>query len=89
MNYLENPLYAKAQSSHRVDAAPHADISFKQIWHGWLLSDDGRNMQLKMMTDYAIRIPIYMKMRGTVVTRRETLEAMGITEGCPVVTYFT
>lgn len=38
-------------------------------------------MQLKMMTDYAIRILIYMQAKGAVVTRQELSMALGITEG--------
>lgn len=40
-----------------------------------------RNMQLRMMTDYAIRILIYMQMVGKAATRQEISAAMGITEG--------
>ena len=38
-------------------------------------------MQLRMMTDYAIRILIYMQMVGKAATRQEISAAMGITEG--------
>ncbi len=38
-------------------------------------------MQLKMMTDYAIRILIYMQTKGATVTRQEISAAMRITEG--------
>ena len=43
-------------------------------------------MQLKMMTDYAIRILTYMKMKGTVVTCQELSTAMAITEAPLVIT---
>lgn len=42
-------------------------------------------MQLKMMTDYAIRILMYMQTKGRVVTRQEISTAMGITDG-PLIT---
>ena len=43
-------------------------------------------MQLKMMTDYAIRILMYMQRKGGVVTRQEVSAAMGITEGPLIMT---
>mgnify|MGYP000879896383 CR=1 FL=1 len=38
-------------------------------------------MQLKMMTDYAIRILLYMKTKEASITLMEVSEAMGITIG--------
>lgn len=43
-------------------------------------------MQLKMMTDYAIRVLIYMQAKGSVVTRQEVSAATGITEGPLIMT---
>lgn len=43
-------------------------------------------MQLKSMTDYAIRILMYMQKKGGVVTRQEISKAMGITEGPLIMT---
>lgn len=43
-------------------------------------------MQFKTITDYALRVLMYMQKKGEVVTRQEISAAMGITEGPLIIT---